>query len=78
METLLEYNGSRLPDVVLNWTQMVDNTLHLITMFSSLPNMTLLDTPGFELWPFNMSAIGIKWSQFYLDMKKLQDIDYGR
>ncbi|KAK7500956.1 hypothetical protein BaRGS_00007836, partial [Batillaria attramentaria] len=61
-------------DPEVNWTQVVDNMFFSYDKLShQLANMTW--PSNFDLSPFNMSAIDMKWKEFVEDMDQLQQLD---
>ncbi|XP_046569699.1 uncharacterized protein LOC124278012 [Haliotis rubra] len=67
---------SNLPDVTVNWTELMVNTEQYLQWISG--GLVMNQTQEFNLAPFNISAIDMKWTEFVAAMQSLQNIDFQR
>ncbi|XP_067670801.1 uncharacterized protein [Haliotis asinina] len=67
---------SNLPDVTVNWTELMVNTEQYLHWISR--GLAMNFTQEFNLAPFNVSAIDMKWTEFVAAMQSLQNVDMQR
>ncbi|XP_046362068.2 uncharacterized protein LOC124139094 isoform X1 [Haliotis rufescens] len=67
---------SSLPDVTVNWTEVMVNTERYLQWITE--GLVMNSSTQFSMAPFNVSAIDMKWTEFVAAMKSLENVDIQR